>query len=92
MRVQRGEGNAAGTSAARGIEKFSEPELAALRAELLRPRLDSWQAAELTASFLAGHGYGSDPAELRLLIGGLEMSRCSLACLQSALERVASVQ
>ena len=40
------------------IEKFSATELTNLRNELLRGQLDSWQAADLAANFLAGHGYG----------------------------------
>jgi hypothetical protein len=64
--------------AAPQIEKFSAAELSNLRNELFRGQLDSWQAADLAANFLA--------------IGGLEISRCSLDCLQSALEGVAYIQ
>lgn len=74
------------------IEKFSAAELANLRSELLRGQLDSWQAAGLAANFLAGHGYGADPESLREAITGIEVSRCSLDCLQSALEGVAYIQ
>jgi hypothetical protein len=74
------------------IEKFSETELTNLRTELVRGQLDSWQAAELTANFLAGHGYGANAENLRALIANMEMSRCTLDCLQNALEAVAYVQ
>ena len=47
------------------IEKFSAAELTNLRSELLRGQLDSWQAADLTANFLAGHGYGASAENLR---------------------------
>src|SRR6202000_2727134 len=60
------------------IEKFSAAELTNLRSELLRGQLDSWQAADLAANFLAGHGYGASAENLRAAISSLEMSRCSL--------------
>ena len=74
------------------IEKFSDTELTNLRNELLRGQLDSWQAADLAANFLAGHGYGASAENLRQAITGLEMSRCSIDCLQAALEGVAYIQ
>jgi hypothetical protein len=74
------------------IEKFSVAELTNLRSELLRGQLDSWQAADLAANFLAGHGYGASAENLRAAITSLEMSRCSLDCLQTALEGVAYIQ
>jgi hypothetical protein len=74
------------------IEKFSHAELTNLRTELIRGQLDSWQAADLTANFLAGHGYGANTENLRALIANMEMSRCTLDCLQNALEAVAYVQ
>jgi len=74
------------------IEKFSVAELTNLRNELLRGQLDSWQAAELTANFLAGHGYGASAENLREAIASIEMSRCSIDCLQTALEAVAYIQ
>ncbi len=42
-------------------EKFSVPELTALRSELLQGGLDSRGAAELLQMFLAGRGYGVSP-------------------------------
>lgn len=74
------------------IEKFSAAELTNLRSELLHVQLDSWQAADLAATFLAGHGYGASAENLRVLITSIEMSRCSLDCLQNALEAVAYIQ
>ena len=74
------------------IEKFSDAELTNLRTELLRLQLDSWQAADLTANFLAGHGYGASAENIRALITNMEMSRCTIDCLQNALEAVAYVQ
>ena len=78
--------------AAPQIEKFSAAELSNLRNELFGAQLDSWLAADLAANFLAGHGYGANTENLREAIGGLEVSRCSLDCLQSALEGVAYIQ
>jgi hypothetical protein len=74
------------------IEKFSTAELTNLRNELLRGQLDSWQAADLAANFLAGHGYGASAENLREAITGMEMSRCSIDGLQTALEGVAYIQ
>lgn len=74
------------------IEKFSAAELTNLRNELVRGQLDSWQAADLAANFLAGHGYGASSENLREAITSIEMSRCSIDCLQAALEGVAYIQ
>ena len=74
------------------IEKFSAAELTNLRTELLRTHVDSWQAADIAASFLAGHGYGASADHLRELIAGIELSRCTIDCLQAELERVAYIQ
>ena len=78
--------------AAPQIEKFSAAELSNLRNELFRGQLDSWQAADLAANFLAGHGYGANAENLRKAIAQIEISRCSLDCLQTALEGVAYIQ
>ena len=40
------------------IEKFSVPELTALKNELVQSTLDSMQGAELLQMFLIGRGYG----------------------------------
>ena len=74
------------------IEKFSATELTNLRNELIRGQLDSWQAADLAANFLAGHGYGASAENLRQAITSIEMSRCTIDCLQAALEGVAYIQ
>src|SRR5262249_51229468 len=74
------------------IEKFSETELTNLRNELMRSQLDSWQAADLAANFLAGHGFGASADNLREALTSMEMSRCSIDCLQAALEGVAYIQ
>jgi hypothetical protein len=74
------------------IEKFSEAELVSLRNELMRSQLDSWQAADLAANFLAGHGYGASADNLREALTSMEISRCSIDCLQAALEGAAYIQ
>jgi hypothetical protein len=74
------------------VEKFSAAELTSLRTELLRTHVDSWQAADIAAAFLAGHGYGASADHLRELIAGIELSRCTIDCLQAELERVAYIQ
>ena len=74
------------------IEKFNVAELTSLRNQLLRSGLDSWQAAQAAGIFLAGHGYGSNPEDLREWITGMELSHCSIDCLQAELERIAFVQ
>ncbi len=74
------------------IEKFTAAELTALRTELARAGLDSWQAADVATSFLVGHGYGVSTDELRNSITRMESARCSIDCLQAELERVAFIQ
>lgn len=74
------------------IEKFAVAELTALRNELARAGLDSWQAADVATNFLMGHGYGVSTDELRNSISRMESSRCSIECLQAELERVAFIQ
>jgi len=80
------------TQPAPQIEKFSVAELTSLRTELLRGHVDSWQAADIAANFLAGHGYGASADHLREAIAGIELSRCTVDCLQAELERVAYIQ
>jgi len=75
-----------------GIEKFTAAELTALRSELVRAGLDSWQAADVATNFLTGHGYGVSTDELRNVITRMESSKCSIDCLQAELERVAFIQ
>ena len=74
------------------IEKFTAAELTALRTELAREGLDSWQAADVATSFLIGHGYGVSTDGLRDAITRMESFRCSIDCLQAELERVAFIQ
>lgn len=73
------------------IEKFPAAELAGLRTELIQLGMDSFQAAELLTSFLAGRGYGVDATQARDVALRLESNACSLDCIQKELERVAFV-
>jgi hypothetical protein len=73
------------------IEKFAVAELAGLRTELLQSGVDSWQAAELVTSFLAGRGYGADPALVREAVVRLEGRACPLDAMQLEFENVAYV-
>jgi len=73
------------------VEKFSIPEMAALRTELLQGSLDSRQAGELFQMFLIGRGYGVSPQaawDAAAKVGG---DGCSLESLQRELERIALV-
>jgi len=74
------------------IEKFSEPELNALRSELLEGGLDSRDAAEVLQVFLIGRGYGVSPEAALDAIHKVEGSGCSLAVIQKELDRIAMVQ
>ncbi len=74
------------------VEKFSVPELAALRNELVHGGLDTRQAAELLQVFLAGRGYGVSREaafDASIRVGG---SGCSLETIQRELEQLALVQ
>lgn len=73
------------------IEKFPAAELAGLRTELLQSNVDSWQAAELVTTFLAGRGYGVNSTMVREAVLRLEGNMCSIECMQQELERVAYV-
>ncbi len=73
-------------------EKFSVPELSALRSELLSSGLDSRDAAELLQMFLVGRGYGVSPEAAIDAIYKVEGSGCSLEVIQQELERIAMVQ
>jgi hypothetical protein len=72
-------------------EKFSAPELAALRSELLQGGLDSHEAAELFQVFLMGRGYGVSPDVALHATSAIEGSGCSLDVIQKELERIALV-
>ena len=73
-------------------EKFSVPELAALRNELLHSGLDAMQTAELLQMFLMGRGYGVSPEAARHAAYRVEGSGCSLESIQRELEGLALVQ
>lgn len=74
------------------VEKFSTAELSALRIELLKGSLDSFQVAELFNMFLRGRGYGVSPSDALSAVLCIEGKGCSLEALQSELERLAWVQ
>ncbi len=72
-------------------EKFSVPELTALRNELVQGGLDARQAAELLQVFLSGRGYGVSleaavDASIRV-----EGAGCSIESIQRELESLALV-
>ncbi len=71
-------------------EKFSVPELTALRSELLHG-FDSKDAAELIQMFLAGHGYGVSAEEARTAIGRMGLLGSTLEAFQRELESIARV-
>lgn len=71
-------------------EKFSVPELTALRSELLQG-FDSKDAAELIQMFLAGHGYGVSAEEARNAMARAGMLGGSLETFQRELESIALV-
>jgi hypothetical protein len=71
-------------------EKFSVPELSALRSELLQG-FDSKDAAELIQMFLAGHGYGVSAEEARKAVARAGMLGGSLETFQRELENIALV-
>ncbi len=73
-------------------EKFSAPELTALRNELLQSGLDSRDAAELLQVFLMGHGYGVSPEAALDAMHKVEGSGCSLEVIGRELDRIAMVQ
>ena len=71
-------------------EKFSVPELTALRSELLQG-FDSKDAAELIQMFLAGHGYGVSAEEARDAVSRAGILGGSLESFQRELESIALV-
>jgi hypothetical protein len=79
------------------VEKFSMSELANLRNELHAYRDDSWQAADVVSAFLAGRGYGANPATIRQAVSVIDAFSCStnslqeMDAMQAALESVAYV-
>lgn len=73
------------------VEKFSEPELTALRTELLQGVSDFREAAELMQMFLVGRGYGVSPEEARHAALRAEVAGCSIEAIQRELETIALV-
>ena len=73
------------------VEKFTATDLLALRAELLRSGVDSFQAAEIVASFLSGRGYGISSHEARHAASRIETPGVTAEHIQAELERVARV-
>jgi hypothetical protein len=73
------------------FEKFPANDLVSLRAELTQSGIDSWQAAQAVAVFLAGRGYGVDSKLVPDAIIRLEGKGCTFECMQQELERVALV-
>lgn len=49
------------------------------------------EAADVISSFLSGRGYGLSSHAARTAASRLEVSRCSLECMQEELEKVALV-
>jgi hypothetical protein len=76
------------------VEKFSMSELANLRNELMQSSIDSWQAADVVSSFLAGRGYGVNTASIRDAVARLDPFSASIDAMdamQAVLETVAYV-
>lgn len=71
-------------------EKFSVPELSALRSELAQG-FDSRDAAEMLQMFLAGRGYGVSPEAARFAISRMGLAGGSMEALQRELESIALV-
>ena len=72
-------------------EKFSVSELTALRNELVRNGLDSWQAAELFQMFLSGRGYGVSPDAALDAATRVEGAGCNIDVMKKELESLALV-
>jgi hypothetical protein len=73
------------------VEKFATSDLAGLREELKQAGLDSWQAAELIASFLMLRGYGVSNQAVRGVVTKIEGAGCTLEHMQQELEKLALV-
>jgi hypothetical protein len=73
------------------IEKFTPDELAELRCKLMKAKVDSWQAADMVASFLAGRGYGVNSNQMRSAVAQLAARRGSPERMQAVLETIAFV-
>ncbi|MHB8304321.1 MAG: hypothetical protein ACYDC6_16150 [Acidobacteriaceae bacterium] len=73
------------------IEKFPMPELQELREGLQQNGLDSWQAADLISSFLAGRGYGVSRQGAREAVSRLDLPGRTMDSMQAELEKLAMV-
>ncbi len=73
------------------VEKFPSLDLQELRNGLLQHGLDSWQAADLISSFLAGRGYGVSRQSARDAVVRFEGVGHSIDCIQAELEKLAMV-
>src|SRR5579875_1060079 len=73
------------------VERFTPTDLLALRSELLRSGVDSFQAAEIVCSFLSGRGYGISSQEARNVAFKIEVPGVTAEFIQAELERVAQV-
>ncbi len=71
-------------------EKFSVPEIAALRSELLQG-FDSKDCAELIQLFLMGHGYGVSAEAARNAVSRVGMLGSTLEAFQREIENIAMV-
>lgn len=73
------------------VERFTPNDLENLHHRLSDASLDSFQAAEIVASFLNGRGYGVSNHDARLAVMRIDTARWSAERMQSELERVARV-
>ena len=74
-----------------GVEKFSAADLAALREELLRSHLDTWQAADVISQYLATRGYGVSSPAARSTASRLESQGYPVDRMQAEFEQLALV-
>ncbi|AXC09417.1 hypothetical protein ACPOL_0030 [Acidisarcina polymorpha] len=73
------------------IEKFTPTDLETLRNELMRAKVDSWQAADVVSAFLMGRGYGVNASAMRNAVPHLTVQPGSYEVMQAVLEAVAFV-
>ncbi len=73
------------------VEKFPAVELQELRESLLQNGVDSWQAADLISSFLAGRGYGVSRQSARDAVVRFDKTGHSIDSMQQELEKLALV-
>ena len=74
------------------VERFTPTDLLALRGELLRSGVDSFQAAEIVCRVLSGRGYGISSHEARNVASKIEVPGVTAEHIQAELERVAQVR